>query len=214
MKKKSFLIIIGVIIFGIILVTLTGCGNSQKEILNQDNKNENVQKQEISKEEKTYNTATIAEEKGYYTVAKNLYNQILDYKDSKEHYEKMMTILKEYNGTYYGESTQYKNVYYYIYIQDGEVRVQMSNSTSNQSKYELYVYGKDNEKGNDILAFSDRLTNLFSNKTDAVYGDGYAINKLDSEKYLVAATEGSMYHTFNGFYEKTSENVEDSSMFE
>ena len=176
-------------------------------------KDSTIKSESQSEEEKIYNSANAAKEKGYYTIAKNLYSEVINYKDSKQNYEDMLNLLKEYDGTYYGESTERKNVYYYIYIQNGEVRGQLSNSTSNIDKYELYVYGKDKDTGTQIMAFSYPQTELFKLLDDITYGDGYAIQELSDGSYLVAATKGSTYYTFNGFYDKISDTVDDKSMF-
>ena len=178
-----------------------------------DDNNSKVKNNAATEEEKIYNSANIAKNKGYYTIAKNLYNEVINYKDAKENYEKMINTLKDYNGTYYGESTDRKGVFYNIFIQDGEVRVQLKDSSTNISKYELYSYGKDKNTENPILAFSEAKTSLFKVVNDTKYGDGYAIQKLSDGSYLVAATAGSEYTTFNGFYNKINSTVENQDMF-
>lgn len=56
------------------------------------------------------------------------------------------------------------------------------------------------------MAFAPSLTDFFTLDPSTTYGEGYAyvIQKLNDGTYLVAATKGSNYHTFNGFYEKQS----------
>lgn len=182
--------------------------DSQLENSEQENENDNS-----SAENQKYNTALSAEEKGYYTIALNLFNDISSYSDSKEHYDKMKDILKEYDGTYYGESSQYKNVNVYLYIKDGKVRAKFEGMEMSASKYELYSYGMD-ENGNEILAFADARTTLYSLNNDTTYGDGFAINKLEDGSYLVAATKDSTTYAWNGFYNKISDTVDDETIFE
>lgn len=125
----------------------------------------------------------------------------------------MKNILKEYDGTYYGESAQYENVNVYLYIKDGKVRAKFKDVEMSSSKYELYSYGK-NENGKEILAFADSRTSLFSLNNDTTYGDRFDIQKLEDGSYLVAATEGSTSYAWNGFYNKISDTVDDKTIFE
>ncbi len=162
---------------------------------------------EMPPEEKKYQTAVAAEEKGYYTIAKNIFGDILEYQDAQEHYNTLDNFLKEYDGVYYGESTQFQNVNVYLYIKDGIVTVQFEGRDKIPDVYELYLYGEDKENDNaPILAFAPSLTELFTLDPSIIYGEGYAyvIQKLNDGTYIVGATEGSNYHTFNGFYEKQS----------
>lgn len=177
-----------------------------------DNKNEQEiyeeQTENISEARNTsYENAIIAEEKGYYTIAMNLFSKTLDYQDSQEHFDKLKDILSEYNGTYYGESTQYKNVKVYLYIENGNVTAQFEGRDKSPDKYELYLYG-ETENNTEILAFAPSRTDLFSINIDTSYGDGFAIQKLDDGSYLVAATQGSTSYSWNGFYEKISDTIE------
>jgi hypothetical protein len=177
--------------------------------VNAENTEKRTVKPDKSKEEIKYERATKAEERGYYTIAKNIFGEILDYQDSQEHYNKLNDILREYNGTYYGESAEFKNVHVFLYFEDGSVSAQFEGMEKSPSKYELYLYGQNQEKDNaPILAFSEEKTSLFSIDTDITYGDGFSIQLLDDGSYLVAATEGSKYHTWNGFYEKVSDTIE------
>lgn len=166
-----------------------------------------------SVEAKKYNSGLSAEEKGYYTIALNIFSEIPSYSNSNEHYENMKNILKEYDGTYYGESAQYENVNVYLYIKDGKVRAKFKDVEMSSSKYELYSYGK-NENGKEILAFADSRTSLFSLNNDTTYGDRFDIQKLEDGSYLVAATEGSTSYAWNGFYNKISDTVDDKTIFE
>ena len=175
-----------------------------------DNMNNEKEEQSdnISERENTsYENAIKAEEKGYYTIAMNLFYKTLDYKDSQEHYNNLKNILEEYNGTYYGESTQYENVKVYLYIDNGNVTAQFDGQAKSPDEYELYLYG-ETEDNIMILAFAPSRSNLFSIDTNTSYGDGFAIQKLDDGSYLVAATQGSTSYSWNGFYYQISDTVE------
>lgn len=177
-----------------------------------DNKSEQEiyekQTENISETRNTsYENAIIAEEKGYYTIAMNLFSKTLEYQNSQEHYNKLKDILSEYNGIYYGESTQYKNVNVYLYIENGNVTAQFEGQDKSPDKYELYSYG-ETEDNAEILAFAPSRTDLFSINADTSYGDGFAIQKLDDGSYLVAATQGSTSYSWNGFYKKISDTIE------
>ena len=163
---------------------------------------------ELSAEEKKYQAAVAAEEKGYYTIARNLFGRVLEYKDAQKHYDELNGILQEYTGTYYGESTEYKNVKVYLYVEDGYVTAQFEGQEKSPSKYELYLYGDDN--GTPIVAFAPSRTDLFSLNTNTSYDDAvesYALHQLEDGSYLVGATTDSTSYTWNGFYEKISDSV-------
>ena len=162
----------------------------------------------VPEEEVDYRTARIAEEKGYYTVARKIFENILHYKDAQAHYDKMNSILQTYNGIYYGESTQYKNVRVYLYIEDGYVTAQFEGKEKSLSEYELYLYGDDS--GTPILAFGNGITDLFLLNPDISYDSAierFAITHLDDGGYLILAAEGSTSYTWNGIYEKISDSV-------
>ena len=163
--------------------------------------------EEASSENTKYSAAIIAEKRGYYTIAKNLFEEILDYSDSQEHYDNISSVLLEYNGTYYGESTQYTGVNVYLYIDNGIVTAQFEGSEKSPDEYELYLYG-ETDKGEAIMAFSPSRTSLFSLNTDLTYGDGFAIQKLEDGSYLIIATDGSNSYSWNGIYERISDFVD------
>lgn len=154
--------------------------------------------------EAQYNIARAAEEKGYYTVAYNLYQDILEYEDSKDRSDKIQSLLAEYNGTYYGKSAQEKNTYVYLYVDNGTVRGQFDGRDISPVVYEFYRYGK-NSDGKEILAFAPAITETFAVLGSGEYGDGFAIQGLGDGSYFVGATEDADTFIYNGFYDKISD---------
>ncbi len=180
--------------------------------LNEQESEELIEEVEESEEtdpsEETYQTALAAKEKGYYTFAMNLFSEISDYSDSQEQYDELKDFLSAYNGTYYGQSTKY-GAYYYIWIQDGAVTVQMDPELmeTDKTEFELYVCDIIDDTGEPVIAFSHPMS-IYSFSTGREYGDGYVMQLLSDGSWIVAATEGSKYYTFGGFYDKISDTVE------
>jgi hypothetical protein len=175
---------------------------------------DNVQEKEVSdateneQGNENYEAAVIAEEKGYYKIAEKLYQKVGTYEDAENKYYEMKELLSQYDGTYYGDSTQYNNVKVYVYIKDGNVACQFEGQDITPDRYELYVYG-DTQDGADLLAFAPARTDLFSVNNETQYGDGFAISSDGAGGYIIAATEGSTSFSWNGLFEKISDDVEE-----
>lgn len=148
---------------------------------------------ELSEEENIYNRAKDAEERGFYTTAMELYSRIDGYSDSKQKAEEMLGILRQYNGTYYGSSTQFQNVKVYYYIEDGIVRCQFEGQEISKSEYKLYKYGTSSD-GSAMMAFGSDPVRY---KVGDTYTYGVAMNRLKDGSYVVAAVSGSDNTSWN-----------------
>lgn len=205
MKKKVTYVVLG------IMILLMGCGSKNEEkkepvesshdtVVESSSKDEVVE-EPISEEQSTYEAAIEAKEKGYYKVAETLFESIKGYEDATERYNELKSFLAQYDGTYYGESTKYKNVYVYLYINDGVVKAQFEGQDMSHSTYELYRYGTL-PNGEPFIAFSNAISDRYSADYKCEYSDGVAIRKQDDGSYFLAPTEGGTLDTWNGFYTK------------
>lgn len=162
-----------------------------------------------SDENKEYSSAIAAMEKGYYKIAENLFEKAGNYEDAESKYSEMKELLSLYDGTYYGYSTQYDNVKVYVYIKDGNVACQFEGRDISPDRYELFLYGSTQD-GTDLMAFAPSRTDLFNLSNDTEYGDGFAIQSDSSGGYIIAATEGSTSYSWNGLFEKISDDVDEN----
>ena len=129
-----------------------------------------------------------------------------DYKDSAARCENLLVKLSKYNGTYEGESTEFNGVTVYLYIKDGEVKAQFAGQVLRQSEFEMYLYGQL-KTGEELLAFALEIGDSYLYSPDREYSEGFAIQQLSDGSYLVTATEGNEYYTWNGFYYKISDDT-------
>ena len=175
----------------------------------------------LSTEETNYALACQAEDNGFIKLAEDLFQELGDYQDSAEHYAKLHDLLAPYDGTYHGELTQFDGVYAYMYISDGNVQVQYDTDNphieKNDDVYQLCLYGSVD--GEPLLAFRDSIsTTRYKNDPDYYndpanshldnYGFGFSIQQLEDGSYIVGATTDSTFYTWNGFYDKISDSVE------
>ena len=168
---------------------------------------EEVTEEKSEADSTPYGAAVCAEDIGYLKIAENLYEEAGDEFDARDKYTEIKNELAQYDGTYYGDSTQYEGVKVYIYIQDGLVKAQFETRDISPDEYELYIYG-ENSDGSNLMAFSPKRTDLYKINTDTRYGDGFAIESDGNGGYIIAATEGSTGYAWNGLYEKISDSVE------
>ena len=164
---------------------------------------------DLSAEEQAqyYQAATAAEEKGYYAVAKNLYECIPGYKDANVRLQAVLAALAPYNGTYYGHSHVHDDVSLWLYIQDGAVWATYDVENTPVLEYELYQYGTDPD-GSPIMAFASGLTRFFLDNQNASYTQGFTMIQ-DGETWTVTATQEGQDRSWNSTLEKISDTVEE-----
>ena len=185
-----------------IYISATSMSSEQENEQNVEESEEN-----LSPEEKKYQAALLAEEEGYYTLAKDIFSDILDFQDSQEHYTAIASILSEYNGTYCGESPN--GVPMYLYIEDGKIKKQIGKEYISEGYDDLWRYGTT-ENGSPLLAFSLSANRDFfidSHWVSYHDADSWTIQKMDDGSYLVLATEGNISDLWDAFYEKISDSV-------
>lgn len=157
-------------------------------------------KEQIEKEEK-YQLAISHEEAMHYTYAKVLFEEIMDYRDAKEHYDRMIEVLKPYNGTY--RITAFTGAKYTMTLQDGEGILKWDLSDGVVS---IEILGYDfNGKANNISTVFT-VNGYSSNNTTLIdknwyYGeamDVYSIHIDENGKVMIFACEGNEFTTYNG----------------
>lgn len=95
-----------------------------------------------SKDEALYVKAVEEEKFMHYTYAKELFSQIMDYKDAKARYDNLLKILTPYNGSYYIESESGSS--YTITINDGVGALSWDKMSENVHTMNLYgMYFRD-----------------------------------------------------------------------
>lgn len=163
--------------------------------------------EEVSEEEKTYQLALLAEEKGHCVGARLLFEKIIEYKDSKEHYNSLNTLITKYNGTYHGQLYN-SSLKAYVHIWDGQVILQFENDNMLMDGYELFVYGQQ-ENGNPILAIGHKQSHWWERGSEGSYEgkNSWAILEQKDGSYMIMACEGNTKDTWNGAYKKTSNSV-------
>ena len=149
-----------------------------------------------------YQAAAAAEAKGYYAVAKNLYEDIPGYKDANDRLESVLNFFVPYNGSYYGESLQHEGASVWLHIQDGTVHATYDAENSRVLEYELFQY-ETRSDGSVIMAFGPSLTRFFLDNQNASYTHGYTITQ-DEDTWSVTATPDSQDCSWNSTLWKVS----------
>lgn len=163
---------------------------------------------EIPDEErdKYYRAASEAEKKGYYAVAKNLYEEIPGYKDADLRLQSVLDTLAPYNGTYCGASLQHEDVSVWLYVQDGTVWATYDMENASVLEYELFQYDTQAD-GTPAMAFATGLTRFFLDNPNASYSYGFALAQ-DGNRWSVAVTEGGTDRSWDSTLEKVSDTVD------
>lgn len=162
---------------------------------------------DLSAEEQAqyYKAAAEAEAKGYYAVAKNLYEDIPGYQDANVRLQSVLGILAPYNGTYYGESHQHEGVSVWVYVEDGAVWTTYDVDNTPVLEYELFQYETQSD-GTPIMAFSTGLTRFFLDNQNASYAHGFTMTQ-EGDAWTVTAAEGGSDRSWNSTLEKVSDTV-------
>lgn len=162
---------------------------------------------DLSEEEKAryYEAAVAAEEKGYYAVANNIYEDIPGYKDSNVRRMAILNALAPYNGTYYGESQVYENVSVRVCVQDGVVWVSYDEENAPVLSYELFLYAEE-DGAPPVMTFSSALTRFFLDNHNASYTQGFTLTQ-EGEDWIVKAVEGNSDQSWNCDLKKVSDIV-------
>ena len=172
---------------------------SQNELTSEEKDVEN-DKEDSEKEEK-YQLAVEYENALCYTYAKILFEEILDYRDAKEHYDKMIEILSPYDGTY--SIDFFGGGRYQMKIKDGEGTIKVDGSPEKIFYIDLMGY--------DFNGTSDDISMVFvqTGYTDdnsmpvryRVYDnvDTYIIHLYEGNEVMVMACEGNKFTSYNGY---------------
>jgi len=162
----------------------------------------------VEKQDQYYQAAVAAEAKGYYTVAKNLYEAIPGYQDANARLQSVLAVLAPYNGTYYGASHQHEGVSVWMYVEDGTVRTTYDVENTPVLEYELFQRGTQAD-GSPAMAFAPSLTRFFLDNQNASYTHGFTMTQ-SGESWTVAVTEGGHDRSWNSTLEKVSDTVDET----
>ncbi|MBR2489958.1 MAG: hypothetical protein IKB65_00545 [Ruminiclostridium sp.] len=153
-----------------------------------------------------YEAAVEAEDRGYYAVAKNLYEDIPGYQDANVRLQSVLDVLSPYNGTYYGESHQHEGVSVWVYVEDGTVWTTYDVENTPVLEYELFQY-ETQADGTPVMAFATGLTRFFLDNQNASYTHGFTMTQ-NGDMWSVMATEGGSDRSWNSTLEKVSDTVD------
>ena len=153
-----------------------------------------IMSEQESKDEALYVKAVEEEKSMHYTYAKEIFLQIMDYKDSKAHYDSLLKTLKPYNGSYSIDANDGGS--YTITINDGIGTMSRDNLSGSIHTLNLYgMYFRD---------VSDEVCIVFDvnlGKEDWNYAgprDIYVLELDEDGKVNVHGIDGNKNHEWDG----------------
>ncbi len=196
MKKQILLRCAAAMIFSLLLC---GCSETMQvpykyEPVSTSEEKAGILTEQESKDESMYVRALEEENAMHYTYAKELFLQIMDYKDSKAHYDNLLKILTPYNGSYIMEAENGGS--YTITIRDGIGTMSWDNLSDSIHTMNLYgMYFRD---------VSDEVCMVFDvnlGKEDWNYGgtqDKYVFEVDETGAVKVHGLDGNKEHVWDG----------------
>lgn len=153
-----------------------------------------IMSEQESKDEALYVKAVEEEKSMHYTYAKEIFLQIMDYKDAKAHYDNLLKTLKPYNGSYSIDANDGGS--YTITINDGIGTMSRNNLSGSIHTMNLYgMYFRD---------VSDEVCMVFDvnlGKEDWNYAgtqDIYVLELEEDGKVNVHGIDGNKNHEWDG----------------
>lgn len=196
MKKQILLRCAAAVIFS---VFLCGCSETMEmsyeyESAPAEQGQTGILTEQESKDESLYVRAVEEENAMHYTYAKELFLQIMDYKDSKAHYDNLLQILTPYNGSYIMDAESGGS--YTLTIRDGVGTMSWNNLANNIHTMNLYgMYFRD---------VSDEVCMVFDvnlGKEDWNYGDTqdkYVLEIDETGTVKVHGLDANKEHIWDG----------------
>lgn len=158
-----------------------------------------VVSEQESRDEALYVRALEEENAMHYTYAKELFSQVIEYKDAGAHYGSLIKTLEPYNGVYHISAESGSS--YTITINSGVGSMSWDNLTGSVYTLNLYgMYFKD---------VSDEVSMVFDvnlGKEDWNYAgtqDRYILELDDEDNVNVQGIDGNREHIWDGSGERT-----------
>lgn len=201
-KDKRFLYIIYIMAAAAVAFLTGGCSKqAQSGVLgvSEPERPTVVLSEEESRDEALYVRAVDEENALHYTYAKELFSQIMDYKDAGARYDNLMKILLPYNGTYRIHSNGGNS--YTIVVNDGVGSMSWDSLSGSVHTMNLYgMYFRD---------VSDNVSMVFDvnlGKEDWNYSatqDRYILELDEEDNVKILGVDGNRNHDWDGFGVKT-----------